>query len=366
MHTELLQSNFHTALRKVSRFLSTKPQLPILSCFFIEANSEGIWIVATDLQVGMRLKVDGTVIEPGLCVVPAKVLLELIGRLSGKIEMSLQGTSLHVHSEKVKSTINSFPAQDFPPFPVAEGETIEIPLEVFQKTVEFVTFASSKDETRPLLTSVLLNLSSSGVIVCTDGYRLAVLKNQFSNSTEKKVLFPSKSFDELTKVMDSSDTKSVTMTLSEGLKQAFFQLPSAQVVLRTIEGEYPNYQGIMPSSFSVEALIDADEFEHHVKSAMIFSSEGSSIVILSLSEDQIEVSSKSSVLGEYQSSLKAKIKIESPIKIAFNGRYLLDFFQRIAGKECVMKCNDPLKPAEFSCPDIPDYVYIAMPFRLNG
>lgn len=366
MHIEVLQSNFHTALRKVSRFLSTKPQLPILSCFYVEANTDGIWIVATDLQVGMKLKVEGTVSEPGSCVVPAKVLLELIGRLSGKIELILQGTTLQVNSDSVKSTINSFPAQDFPPFPVAEGEEIEISLEIFQKTVNLVTFASSKDETRPILTSVLFDLKPDGVIVCTDGYRLAVLRNSFAINEPKKILFPSKSIDELTKVMEGTDTKKVKVFLSEGMKQAFFTFPDAQVVLRTIEGEYPAYQGIMPSSFSVEARIDADEFEHHVKSAMIFSSEGSSIVVLSLSDDQIEVSSKSSVLGEYQSSLKAKMKIETPIKIAFNGRYLLDFFQRISGKECVLKCNDPLKPAEFSCPDLADYVYIAMPFRLNS
>lgn len=366
MKIELVQSNLHAALRKVSRFLSTKPQLPILSCFFIEANDQGIYIVATDLQVGMKLTVEGTVIKSGSCVVPAKTLLELISRLSGKIDLSLDGTTLNVTSSQVKSTINAFPPQDFPPFPTPEGEQTEISTELFHKMVNLVTFAASKDETRPILTSIMLSLSAEGVVVCTDGYRLALLKSSFPAKEPLKVLFPAKSIDELTKVMEGTEAKSINMFLSEGLKQAFFSFPQTQVVLRTIEGEFPNYQGIIPSSFSIEARIDADEFEHHVKSAMIFSNEGSNIVVLSLAENQIEVSSKSSVIGEYQSSLKAKVQIENPMKIAFNGRYLLDFFQKIAGKECIMKCNDPLKPAEFSCADLPDYTYIAMPFRLNG
>jgi DNA polymerase-3 subunit beta len=112
--------------------------------------------------------------------------------------------------------------------------------------------------------------------------------------------------------------------------------------------------------------MDADEFLHHIKSAMIFSSEGSNIVQIEITPDQVEVAAKSSLLGEYQSSLPAKGNVDTPLKIAFNGRYLMDFLQKISGKECVVKCNDPLKPAQLSCTDLPDFTYIVMPFRLNG
>ena len=112
--------------------------------------------------------------------------------------------------------------------------------------------------------------------------------------------------------------------------------------------------------------MDADEFEHHLKSAMLFSNEGSNIVQLTLNPDLIEVTAKSSVLGEYQSSCAAKVTSDEPLKIAFNGRYVLDFLQRIPGKECVLKCNDPLKPAELSCAEIPGYSYIVMPYRMTG
>ncbi|MEO8581583.1 MAG: DNA polymerase III subunit beta [Patescibacteria group bacterium] len=366
MKIELLQSNLSSAVKKAARFLSTKPQLPILSCFFLEAVDQNIWLTATDLQMGMRQQIQGTVTEPGACVIPAKVLNELVSSLSGSVELSLNDLALTIKTKQIKSVINTFPVQDFPPFPQTEGTAMTLPIEFFNQTVDFVTFASSRDESRPILTSVLFELAKNAKVVSTDGYRLAVLQAELDVAEPQTLLFPAKALDEITKVIQSESVKSVQLSLSEGAKQVFFSLPNSQIVLRTLEGEFPNYQKIIPASFATEVRLDAQEFEHHVKSAMIFSNEGSSIVLIEISPDQVVVSAKSSLLGEYESSLKAKSNTEEVMTIAFNGRYILDFLQRISGKECILRCNDPLKSAQLSCTEVPGFFYIVMPFRLNS
>lgn len=366
MKIELLQTNLSSALKKASRFLSTKPQLPILSCFYLETVDQDIWLTATDLQMGMKQKIAGKVIEPGECVIPAKVMNELISSLSGNVELSLSELALTIKTNQIKSVVNTFPVEDYPPFPQTEGTSITLPMEFFTKTVDFVTFASGKDENRPILTSVAFELGEKSKVVSTDGYRLAVLESTNEVKEPQTLLFPAKSIDEITKVMQSESVKEVQLSLSGGAKQVFFTLPNSQIVLRTLEGEFPTYQQIIPESFSVELKIDADELQHHIKSAMIFSNEGSSIVQVELSPDQVVVSARSSLLGEYESSLKAKSNTTEMMKIAFNGRYILDFLQRIPGKECIMQCNNPLKPVKFSCSEIPGFFYIAMPFKMNN
>src|SRR5690349_5947096 len=106
MNIELLQSNLSQALKKSARFLSTKPQLPILSCFYLEADTNGIWLTATDLQMGMRQKIQGTVKTSGTCVIPAKVLSELVSSLSGNVELSLNDLALTIKTSQIKSVIN--------------------------------------------------------------------------------------------------------------------------------------------------------------------------------------------------------------------------------------------------------------------
>lgn len=366
MHVEILQTNLASALKKATRFLSTKPQLPILSCFYLDASDKGIWLVATDLQIGLREEIQGEVKKPGVCVIPAKVFHDLVSTLTGKVELILNDLALTAQAGKVKSVINTFPSQDFPPFPQTEGTPVELPIDFFTKTVNFVTFAASRDETRPILTSVLFDFTSHGKVVSTDGYRLAVLQTSLELPQKQILLFPAKSIEEVTKVFQSESEKTVQIAVSEGSKQVFFTLPHSQLVLRALEGEFPTYQKIIPDSFFIEVKMDADEFLHHIKSAMIFSNEGSNIIQIEITPDQMEVSAKSSLLGEYQSSLPAKGNVDNPLKIAFNGRYLMDFLQKISGKECIIRCNDPLKPAQFSCAEQPELTYIVMPFRLNG
>lgn len=365
MHIEVLQTNLLSALKHCVRFLSSKPQLPILSCFYIETTEKEIWIISTDLHTGIRQQVEGTIQEPGTCVVPAKVLMDLVSSLSGKITLSLSGTALTVETANASSVINTLLSEDFPPFPQADGNQITLPFDFFSKIVTYVSFAAGKDETRPILTSILFSLSEKTLAVATDGYRLALYDAALSVSPAQHLLFPAKSIEEVTKIMQTESVKEVPVTLSEGLKQAFFTLPHSQVVLRILEGDFPTYEKIVPQTFEYQIHVDAGELEQHIKSAMIFSSEGSQIVQLSFFENTIEVCAKSSVLGEYKSSLPARVSVESTLKIAFNGRFILDFLQKISGKECVIKCNDPLKPVAFFCTDVPGLTYIAMPFRLN-
>lgn len=366
MKIDVLQTNLLTGIKTVSRFLSTKPQLPILSCILLEARNSEIWLTATDLNIGMRQKIAGSVVEEGSCVIPAKVFSELVSSLTGSVSLVLSGLSLSVTSNQTKSVVNTFPEQDFPPFPQVEGETLTLPASILSDAVNYVTFTSSKDENRPILTAVLFALSEQSHIVATDGYCMSLLEPALSVKEPKQILFPAKAINEIEKVVVSQKVDTVMLSFSQGAKQVFFSLPSAQIVLRTLEGEFPNYKAVIPKEFAIEVSVDADELQHHIRSAMIFSAEGSSIVQIEVFPDQMSVSAHSSLLGEYTSSLSAKSNTQESLKIAFNGRYLLEFLQRIAGEECQIYCNDPLKPVRLSCKKIPQVTYIAVPFKLSS
>lgn len=366
MQFTIPQATLNATLKRAVKFLSTKPQLPILSCFYVEATDKEITLIATDLHMGIKEHLTGQIETPGIAVIPAKIFSDLISTLKGNITVNLEGQQIEVTSEKSRSVINTLPEQDFPPFPKKEGESVKFSAEMLKQVVELVSFASSRDETKPILTSLLFESSAEPVAVATDGYRLAKLSLPTDKGQFPKVLFPARAFEEVIRMIDAKSSETVEIALSEGLKQAFFTLPLSEIVIRTLEGNFPPYQNIVPKEFLYESSFDVDELEHLIKSAMLFSKEGSSIVQITLEIDQIEVKATSSLYGEFKSTMSAKNKIDSPMTIAFNGRYILDFLQKVKGKTGVLKCNDPLKPVVFGVTDLSGYMYLAMPFRLNS
>lgn len=366
MHCTIPQATLNATLKRAVKFLSTKPQLPILSCFYIEVTDSEITLIATDLHMGIKEHIQGQVVSPGVAVIPAKIFSDLISTLSGPITLQLEGQQIEVTTEKARSVINTFPEQDFPPFPQKEGDSLKFSADMLKQVVDLVSFASSRDETKPILTSLLFDNAPQPVAVSTDGYRLAKLSLATDKGQFPKVLFPARAFEEVIRMIDVKASETVEIALSEGLKQAFFTLPSSEIVIRTMEGNFPPYQNIIPQSFAFESTFDTDELEHLIKSAMLFSKEGSSIVQITLEIDQIEVKATSSLYGEFKSSMPAKNTVDSPLTIAFNGRFILDFLQKVKGKTGTLKCNDPLKPVVFGVSDLPGYSYLAMPFRMNG
>lgn len=367
MKFTVLKENLLPILQQAVRFVSTKPQLPILASFFIETANDELILSATDLQLGIRTRVPATIEDTGACVVPAKLFLDLVNSVqSSTLSCTLSEQTLSVTAGKAKANIQTFLADDYPPFPKKEGDSMVLPTSLVQQSCEYVGFASSKDETRPVLTSMLFEFSDKTRIVATDGYRLAILAHEFSFQPEMKILFQAKSLLEVAKSSEQLQAETVEVAVSDGMKQAFFDLGKTEIVTRVIEGDFPNFEKIFPKEFRVDVTCDKQQLEKELKTAMIFSKESSGIIKLKVGESSLIVESSSTAVGAYQAEIEIVNNSKETCDIAFNGRYVQEFLQKMSAEVLRIKLNEPLKPGLFLFDDFPAYQYLVMPFRLSG
>lgn len=366
-----LPSQQLTAILKQSlRFIASRPQLPVLSCVLLEVAEDTLTISATDLQTGFQKTIPVKNVIPGKVAIPAKLFLDTLEFLHTEVTCELESQHIQITTPDTSAQIAVLPAEDFPEFPSREGKTLHLPLSIFSEILPLVSFSASQDETRPVLTSTLFEFHQQEVkIVATDGFRLATYSLPISQdiAADFNLLFPTKSLMEIARVIQlTPEEKMVALTFSPELKQVFFQSGNSNLVVRTIEGDYPPYQRIIPSSFSHLVQLPASELEQAIKGAMLFSAEQSGVVKMQIEPQQLKVQAQSVQAGKIAKTLPYPLKQgESPLSIAFNGRYLLEFLSHCSTAEIEICCNDSLKPFLLRDPQRADFQYIVMPFRLQ-
>ncbi len=370
MKLEVLQENLVGALRDIQKIVPGKPQLPILSSILITANKKDISLAATDLYVGMKTKINGKIEKTGQVAVPGKLFYRSINSLQpGKLEIRLEEDSLVITSASNETTIQCLPAAEFPEFPKIEGQEIKLTTEIIAEVNEKVTFSASLDQTRPVLTALLFEFSQEGLLaVGTDGFRLATLKL----STEKKLkeesfLIPAKAVAEIDSLSQRETEKDLKFVVSDEMKQALFSVGETELFVRLIEGEYPPFNKIIPEEFTFVAEIDGQSLENQLKRAQVFAQEASNIVRLIFDSEKMKVIAKSPSFGQQEGELDYElIDGEAAEKeIAFNTKYLLDFFNALKPERVLFHMNGSLTPAMIKPVGDKGYQHIVMPFRVN-
>lgn len=363
MKFSILQENLIQTLKTVKRAVPGKPQLPILAAFLIEAQKSGLTISATDLYLGIKSSVASAVEESGQIAVPAKIFYEIISHISpGKIDFSFENGTLTIKSNSRKTKLQCLAVDDFPPLPQLENKDDFIVIPDFIETLENVLFASSRDETRPILTSVLFSLEEEPTIVTTNGFRLAIKK--FSGQFAKqRLLIPAKALTEVVAIARQDDNQ-VKLAVSQELKQVFFFIAEHEIMVRLMDGEFPPFEKIVPSSFSFEVEIDGEELIQELKAAQIFAKDVSNIVSFEFEKESLAIEAASSSLGQHRGQMPVSGSSEAA-SIAFNINYLLDFFQVHKPEKVWFGMNQSLQPAMFRVVGKNDFSYVVMPFKLN-
>jgi len=373
MQFSLLQENLNSALQNVSRFAQSKSQLPILGNILFATDSGRLKLTATNLELGINYWIGAKIDAEGSFTIPAKELVEFVSYLpSGKLDFDLnENNLLTVQSPKAKSVFTTTPVSDFPVLPSINPDTkVTIDSKVFSESISQVAFASATDDTRPVLTAVLCTFTSDTLsLVATDGFRLSLKHLKLTapitlptGSDSLTYLIPSKSLFEITKL--SKNNTNLTFGVSADLHQLVFVLDDVEVVSRLIEGEFPDYQRIVPSAFASKVFINREELTQAIKIASVFARESANVVRFNIKNNLLDISANAPQVG--QNSAQVDIKLEGePLEIAFNYKFISDFLAVCKGSELIINLNESLTPVNFQDISSPDFTHIIMPVRIQ-
>ncbi len=279
----------------------------------------------------------------------------------GVIELDLQETKLHVTTDQYQSVVNGIMADDFPTMPaITDGKNWKMKGGSFKKALQQVTFAASADETRPVLTGVLLQtLEGNLYMAATDSYRLAE-KQLSANKESIQMLIPASAMHDLLRVL-SDDDQDVQVTHDD--QQVLFKVGDIELVTRLVDGKYPDYRKLIPKSFATRATLKRADLVNVTKVSSLFARESAGSVTIAIDEEtkQLSIRSVASQLGENTATAPAKVKGSGNITV--NSRYLLDALGVMSGDDIVFGFNGKLEPTLLSDPAAPDYQHIIMPLK---
>jgi len=362
MKLQVTQENLNRALNSVARVANSRGTLPILSNVLIKTNNNRLSLSATNLDIAITHFIGAKVTEEGSITVPARLMQDFVGSLpEGVIELKLEETKLHVTTEQYKSVVNGIIADDFPVMPaITEGKSWSLPGSLLKKALQQVVFAASGDETRPVLTGVLLQtLGGKLYMASTDSYRLAE-KQLGANKEDVQLLIPASAMQDLLRVLSDDDSE---VHVTHDGQQVLFQVGDVELVTRLVEGKYPDYRKLIPESFATEAILKRADLTNVTKVSSLFARESAGSVTIEVNEDaqQLSIRSVASQLGENTATASAKVTGSGSITL--NSRYLLDGLNALGGEDVQFGFNGKLEATLLHDPTNADYKHIIMPLK---
>ena len=355
-------------LQTVTRAASTRSAIQALSGVQVLARSGGIELRATDMEIGLRVPLQGEIARDGAVVLPARLLVDVVRALPGdSVSLELRAAEQDVEIVAGSATfhIRTLRLEDFPPFPEPEGDgRVDVPGPAFVETVLKVARSASRDETRPVLTGILVSASESELrMVATDSYRLSVketkLDEPLKGSFEANV--PARALQELTRIVQQ--TESERLSVSVRTNQVIFEAGGAVLSSRLIDGQFPNYRQLLPDAYEHELPLGGTEITEVVRRISLLAQKNAPLR-LAFAEGELTVSARTPDVGEAQESLPVPFQGE-PLEIGFNPEFLRDGLEAVESGDVVLKLISPLRPGLIEAADGSGFQYLLMPIRLN-
>lgn len=366
MKVSIARGELLDALSTVSKGLSSRTTLPILSGIHIATKGDMVVFQATDLEISIKTSCKARIDEPGQAVLSGRLLTDIVRSLpeaAVTLEVSVGGSAL-VTCGQSKFTMKTLPADDYPKFPeVDPSTTVSLPTETFSRVVHQVSKAVSKDETRPILTGILV-VVDSGILrmVATDSYRLCVREVAVEGmSGDIELVIPGKALEDVAKIAGAAE--SISLGVSEN--QVVFTFGDTTFISRRIEGSFPNYRQLLPKEHATRVIIDRAELLEAVKRVSLMAQHSTPLRIsVSTAEHTLTLSAAAQDVGEATEDLQVTPEGED-IEIAFNHAYLVDGVQVAEGDTIALEITSPLKPGVLKPADGEGFTYLLMPVRLG-
>lgn len=362
MKLQVTQENLSKALNSVARVASSRGTLPILSNVLVKTHDGRVTIAATNLDIAITHYIGSKVSQEGSITVPARLMQDFVSSLpSGVIELSLEDYKLHITAEKYNSVINGISSEDYPVMPAIEsGKSFTISGKLLKQSLQQVIVAASNDEARPVLTGVYWHTHDGKLfMVATDSYRLAE-KSVIPMAQEVDLLIPASALQDLLRILGDHEDD-ITVTYDD--QQVLFSVGDVELVTRLIEGKYPDYRKLIPSTFASEAVLKKAELTNVTKVSSLFARESAGSVTIDLDADAAQLSIKSiaSQIGENVASASATVTNSGSITL--NSRYILDALHALSGDDARVAFNGKLEPCIVNDPGAPDYIHVVMPLK---
>jgi len=365
MKVSIARSELLDALSIASKGLSSRTTLPILSGILFTTTGDGVQIQSTDLEISIRTFVKARVEGQGSIVIPGRLITDIVRSLpeaAVTIDASTSGATIECGQSSF--TVRTLAPEDFPKFPdVVPSETVTLPTGVFSDVVHQVSKAVSRDETRPILTGILL-VVEEGVMrmAATDSYRLCVREVAVEGTGGAlEAVVPGRALEDVSRL--ASAAESVNIGVSEN--QVVVTFGDTTFVSRRIEGTFPNWRQLVPKEWTTRYVVDRQELIESVKRVSLMAQHSAPLRMKATVEDRVlSLSAQTQDVGEAKEDIEVVIEGED-VEMAFNHAYLMDGVGIAPGDKVAVELVSPLKPGVIKVADSESFIYLLMPVRLG-
>jgi DNA polymerase III subunit beta len=357
-------------LQLVARAASTRSAIPALGGVLLSAEDGTLRLAATDTEMALTSTASASVDQPGSMLLPGRLLLDVVRVADGEtvtLEGTADGSGASITSDRASFNVRTLPAQDFPRLPGLDPEqTASLDAAVIAATVERVAKAASRDETRPVLTGILVSIEEQTLrMVATDSYRLSVKETPVSGLDDTFTAnVPARALQELSRII--GDTKADTVAMSTRENQIVFGAGGVTLSSRLIDGQFPNYRQLLPESYEHEVTLSRPEFLSVVRRVSLMAQRNAPLR-LRFEKGTVTLSAQTPDVGEAAESLPVNYQGEE-LEIGFNPQFLQDGLESVATDEVRLRLISSLRPGlieEASADGTDSFLYLIMPVRLN-
>jgi DNA polymerase-3 subunit beta len=348
----------------VARGVSSRSSVLVLTGILLRAEQGRLHLAATDMEVSLRASLEADVEDEGSAVVPGKLLLDIARGLpadSVTIEHRVEEGVVVVAAGTATFRLHTYAVEDFPRLPEVEGTPLSsVDGEALLDTVARVARSASRDESRPVLTGILVRLEPGHIVMAaTDSYRLSVKETSVDGALpELDAIIPARALQELTRIAGDGE-----LELGVHENHVVFGAGDAWLTTRRIDGQFPNYKQLLPETFEYEVSMPRDELLDVVRRVSVMVQRNSPLR-LRFAEGELTITAQTQDVGEARESLPAPYTGE-PMEIGFNAEFLRDGIESVEGDDVRLKLISPLRPAVLQT-DADDFTYLIMPIRLAG
>ena len=364
MKLAINRESFLKGLQQIQTVISAHPTLPVLHNVRIQADKQGVTLLATDLSVTMRCTVEAAVKKTGASTFPARRLLSIVRELpQADLEFDVSdGNVASILCAASEYKIFGLSADEFPELPkFEESRVVTLQQETLREMLKKTVYAVSTDESRQILNGILMSLrDQKATLVATDGRRLALVEQELEMpaDVQAELVVPTKTVQELIKVLRDDGT--VKLQWLPNL--AAFDLGDVLIVTKLIEGSYPNFRQVIPSQCEERVALDREALLAAIRRVALLASEKNPSVKVTFAKNQVQIVTVTPDVGEARETVPVKYTGKS-IAMAFNPEYLMDPLRALTSDEVAVELVDDLSPAVITC-EIP-FLYVLMPLRLN-